>query len=143
MCACTSRRAMRPIERCRRAEAKCSNRSPGIPLPLHVARKLIRPVDMVEIDGKAYSVPWRLIGKTVRSVVVGGAVRTTTGSRGRRPRGRVPAAGVRHAHALAESTRAIDPATSQLGGVQTGPIAVGWSRSLPLGSRQRCCGLGE
>jgi hypothetical protein len=46
----------------------------GIP-PCYVAPELIRPVQtgyMVEIDANVSSVPWRLIGKTVRATVIGG-----------------------------------------------------------------------
>ncbi|WP_342737169.1 hypothetical protein [Bradyrhizobium sp. B117] len=34
----------------------------------------------VEIDGNAYSVPWRLIGETVRATIADGVVRIHHGS---------------------------------------------------------------
>lgn len=71
-----------PIERFRRAEAKALKSIAGIP-PFHVARELIRRVQSdcaVEIDGNAYSVPWRLIGEPVRATVMGGMVRIHHGT---------------------------------------------------------------
>jgi transposase len=71
-----------PIERFRRAEAKALRSIAGVP-PYHVARELIRRVQAdcaVEIDGNAYSVPWRLIGETVRATVMGGMVRIHHGT---------------------------------------------------------------
>jgi hypothetical protein len=71
-----------PIERFQRAEAKALKPVAGIP-PFHVARELIRRVQAdcaVEIDGNAYSVPWRLIGETVRATLMGGVVRIHHGS---------------------------------------------------------------
>jgi hypothetical protein len=35
----------------------------------------------IEIDGSAYSVPWRLIGETVRATIVDGMVRIHHGNR--------------------------------------------------------------
>lgn len=66
-----------PIERFRRDEAATLKSIGGIP-PFHIARELIRRVQTdcaIEIDGNAYSVPWRLIGETVRAMVMGGMVR--------------------------------------------------------------------
>ena len=63
-----------PIERFRRAEATALKPVAGIP-PFYADRELIRRVQAdcaVEIDGNAYSVPWRLIGETVRATIVGG-----------------------------------------------------------------------
>jgi transposase len=71
-----------PIERFRRAEAKALKSIAGVP-PFQVARELIRRVQAdcaVEIDGNAYSVPWRLIGETVRAMVMGGMVRIHHGT---------------------------------------------------------------
>jgi hypothetical protein len=51
--------------------------------PFQAARELIRRVQSdcaVEIDGSAYSVPWRLIGETVRATIVDGTVRINHGS---------------------------------------------------------------
>jgi hypothetical protein len=58
-----------PIERFRRAEAKTLRSIAGIP-PFAVSRKLVRKVHAdcaIEVDGNAYSVPWRLIGERVRA----------------------------------------------------------------------------
>jgi transposase len=66
-----------PIERFRRSEAAALKSVAGIP-PFHAARELIRRVQAdcaVEIDGNAYSVPWRLIGETVRATITDGVVR--------------------------------------------------------------------
>jgi transposase len=65
-----------PIERFRRAEAKALKPIAGRP-PFQAARELIRRVQndcAIEIDGNAYSVPWRLIGETVRAMIVDGTV---------------------------------------------------------------------
>ena len=54
-----------PIDRFRRAEAQALKPIAGMP-PFQAARELIRRVQSdcaVEIDGNAYSVPWRLIGE--------------------------------------------------------------------------------
>jgi transposase len=99
-----------PIERFRRAEAAALRPATGIP-PFHAARELIRRVQAdcaVEIDGNAYSVPWRLIGETVRATVTDRAVRIYHASRevavhstcsGRRQRAVDPV----HFHGLAGS----------------------------------------
>ncbi|MGY4353044.1 transposase [Bradyrhizobium sp. GM7.3] len=66
-----------PIERFRRAEAHALKPIAGRP-PFQAARDLIRRVQAdcaVEIDGNAYSVPWRLIGETVRATIADGVVR--------------------------------------------------------------------
>jgi hypothetical protein len=66
-----------PIDRFQRAEAKALKPVAGVP-PFHAARELIRRVQSdcaVEIDGNAYSVPWRLIGETVRATITDGVVR--------------------------------------------------------------------
>jgi hypothetical protein len=66
-----------PIERFRRTEVTALKSVAGIP-PFHAARELIRRVQAdcaVEIDDNAYSVPWRLIGETVRATISLGIVR--------------------------------------------------------------------
>jgi transposase len=71
-----------PIERFQRDEAKSLRPIAGMP-PFQAARELIRRVQSdcaVEIDGSAYSVPWRLIGETVRATIVDGTVRIHHGS---------------------------------------------------------------
>jgi transposase len=70
-----------PIERFRRAEAQALKPIAGMP-PFQAARELIRRVQSdcaIEIDGNAYSVPWRLIGETVRIMIVDGMVRVHHG----------------------------------------------------------------
>ncbi|HSE04986.1 MAG TPA: IS21 family transposase [Methylomirabilota bacterium] len=65
-----------PIERFRREEAGALRPLDGRP-PFQQIRDLIRRVGSdccVEVDTNAYSVPWRLIGETVRAVVAGGRV---------------------------------------------------------------------
>ena len=71
-----------PIERFRRDEAEALKSISGVP-PFQVVRELIRRVQAdcaVEIDGNAYSVPWRLIGETVRATVTSGKVHIHHGS---------------------------------------------------------------
>lgn len=66
-----------PIERFRRAEAQALKPLEGRP-PFLTARDLVRRVGAdcaVEVDGNAYSVPWRLIGERVRVSVAGDDVR--------------------------------------------------------------------
>jgi hypothetical protein len=65
-----------PIARFHREEAAALRPLEGRP-PFRQVRDLIRRVSSdccVEIDTNAYSVPWRLIGETVRVVVAGGRV---------------------------------------------------------------------
>jgi hypothetical protein len=65
-----------PIARFQREEAAALRPLEGRP-PFRQVRDLIRRVSSdccVEIDTNAYSVPWRLIGETVRVVVAGGRV---------------------------------------------------------------------
>ncbi|MFO1079211.1 MAG: IS21 family transposase [Reyranellaceae bacterium] len=65
-----------PLERFRRAEAAALRPLEGRP-PFRQMRDLIRRVQSdccVEVDTNAYSVPWRLIGETVRVVLAGGRV---------------------------------------------------------------------
>jgi transposase len=66
-----------PIERFIRDEAMALRPLAGTP-PFISARDLLRRVGAdcaIEVDGNAYSVPWRLIGERVRVTVGGGAVR--------------------------------------------------------------------
>jgi len=68
-----------PIERFRRAEAMALRSIAGIP-PFAVNRELVRKVQAdcaIEVDGNAYSVPWRLIGETVRVTLAGGLLRVS------------------------------------------------------------------
>lgn len=72
-----------PIERFRRAEAGALRSIAGIPV-FEAARELVRKVQadcVIEIDSNAYSVPWRLIGETVRVVVAGGVLRVSHAGR--------------------------------------------------------------
>ncbi|GLR77722.1 hypothetical protein GCM10007856_03900 [Azospirillum oryzae] len=66
-----------PIERSRREEAQALKLLAGIP-PFTMARDLVRRVGTdraVEVDGNAYSVPWRLIGERVRVMLEAGTLR--------------------------------------------------------------------
>jgi hypothetical protein len=66
-----------PIERFVRDEASVLRPLSGTP-PFISARDLLRRVGTdcaIEVDGNAYSVPWRLIGERVRVTVGGGSVR--------------------------------------------------------------------
>jgi len=66
-----------PIERFHRAEAQALKPIAGIP-PFQATRELTRRVQSdcaVEIEGNAYSVPWRLIGEMVRATIVDDVVR--------------------------------------------------------------------
>lgn len=72
-----------PIERFRRAEAAALRSIAGIP-PFETARELVRKVQadcVIEIDSNAYSVPWRLIGETVRVVITGDVLRVSHAGR--------------------------------------------------------------
>jgi transposase len=72
-----------PIERFRRAEAGALRSIAGIP-PFEMARELVRKVQadcVIGIDGNAYSVPWRLIGESVRVVIAGDQLRISHGGR--------------------------------------------------------------
>jgi Mu transposase-like protein/DDE family transposase len=63
-----------PAERFERAEAGALKPLAGRP-PFRACRTLVRRVKgdcVVEVDGNAYSVPWRLIGETVEVTVVAG-----------------------------------------------------------------------
>jgi len=68
-----------PIERFRRAEADALRSVAGIP-PFAASRELVRKVQAdcaIEVDGNAYSVPWRLIGERVRVVLAGEELRVS------------------------------------------------------------------
>ena len=68
-----------PIERFQRAEAGALRLIAGIP-PFAASRELVRKVQAdcaIEIDGNAYSVPWRLIGESVRVTLADGQLRVT------------------------------------------------------------------
>ncbi len=72
-----------PIERFRREEAGALKPLDGRP-PFRQVRDLVRRVQpdcTVELDTNAYSVPWQLIGETVRVVVAGGRVGIEHGDR--------------------------------------------------------------
>jgi transposase len=71
-----------PIERFRRAEAAALRSNIGVP-PFTAVRELRRKVQAdcaIEVDGNAYSVPWRLIGESVRVTIVGGLLRVSHGA---------------------------------------------------------------
>jgi transposase len=71
-----------PIDRFRRDEADRLKPIAGIP-PFQAARDLSRIVQndcAVEVDGNAYSVPWRLIGERVRVTVTADTVRVFHGA---------------------------------------------------------------
>ena len=72
-----------PIERFRRAEAGALRSVAGV-LPFEMARELVRKVQadcVIGVDGNAYSVPWRLIGESVRVVIVGDQLRISHAGR--------------------------------------------------------------
>jgi hypothetical protein len=72
-----------PMARFARAEAAALKPIAGIP-PFRTVRELTRQVSSdctVEVDGNAYSVPWRLIGESVRVTVTEAAVRIHHGAR--------------------------------------------------------------
>ena len=72
-----------PHERFERDEAGALRSPAGIP-PFMTARDLLRRVGAdcaIEVDGNAYSVPWRLIGERVRVTVGSGSVRVLHAAR--------------------------------------------------------------
>ncbi len=72
-----------PIERFRRADADALRPITGVP-PFAVSRELVRKVQAdcaIEVDGNAYSVPWRLIGETVCVILAGGQLRVSHAGR--------------------------------------------------------------
>lgn len=93
--------AEKPIERFERDEARALKSIAGIG-PFHATRELGRMVQSdccVEVDTNAYSVPWRLIGESVRVLVTAETVRVQHAGRevavhalrtGRRERAREP-----------------------------------------------------
>ena len=71
-----------PIERFLREEARALQPLAGRP-PFQQSRELVRRVQAdccIEVDGNAYSVPWRLIGERVRVTVTAGELRIAHGS---------------------------------------------------------------
>jgi transposase len=72
-----------PIERFQRAEAGALRPIAGVP-PFAASRELVRKVQAdcaIEVDGNADSVPWRLIGETVRVTLAGGQLRVSHAGR--------------------------------------------------------------
>ena len=72
-----------PIERFRRAEAGALRSIAGVP-PFERARELVRKVQadcVIDVDSNAYSVPWRLIGESVRVVITGDQLRISHAGR--------------------------------------------------------------
>ena len=72
-----------PIERFRRAEVGALRSIGGVP-PFEMARELGRKVQadcVIEVDSNAYSVPWRLIGETVRVAIAGDLLRISHAGR--------------------------------------------------------------
>ena len=70
-----------PIARFVRAEAAALRPIAGVP-PFTAARELVRKVQadcVIEVDGNAYSVPWRLIGESVRVTIAGGRLQVSHG----------------------------------------------------------------
>ena len=70
-----------PIARFLRAEADVLRPIVGVP-PFEAARELVRKVGAdcaIEVDGNAYSVPWRLIGESVRVIITGTLLRVSHG----------------------------------------------------------------
>jgi transposase len=66
-----------PAERFARAEAGTLKSAAAIP-PFQAMRELIRKVQadcVIDVDGNAYSVPWRLIGETVQVVITASLLR--------------------------------------------------------------------
>ena len=72
-----------PIERFVRAEAQALKPVDGIP-SFQALREITRIVQAdcaIEVDGNAYSVPWRLIGERVRVAVTGEMLRVSHAGR--------------------------------------------------------------
>jgi transposase len=72
-----------PIERFRRSEERALRPVAGIP-PFTAARELVRKVQAdcaIEVDGNAYSVPWRLIGERVSVILAGEQIRVSHAGR--------------------------------------------------------------
>jgi hypothetical protein len=73
----------KPIERFQRDEARALKSIAGIG-PFRAVRELVRVVQSdccVEIDTNLYSVPWRLIGESVRVLISGETVRVNHAGR--------------------------------------------------------------
>lgn len=103
-----------PMVRFRRDEAAALRPIVGIP-PFAAVRELVRKVQadcVVEVDGNAYSVPWRLIGENVRVTLLGELLRISHAG----------AEVAVHARRSGRFQRAIDPA--HFTGV------VGWNRPV-------------
>jgi hypothetical protein len=120
-----------PIERFQRAKANALKSVAGIP-PFHVACELIGRVQAdcaVEIDGNAYSVPWRLIGETVRAILMDGVCPHPPWQ----PRGGGPLA------CAGQRQRAVDLRTSKgLPGSDRSARGLAIHRRPPI-CRRRCC----
>jgi hypothetical protein len=125
-----------PIERFQRAETNALQGLNGR-APFRQIRELVRRVQAdcaVELDTNAYSVPWRLIGETVRVVVAGGCVSI-------RHRDREVAA---HAETAGRRQRVVDPA--HLAGigrpqpVTSPPAAAAGDLLRPLSEYERAAG---
>jgi hypothetical protein len=72
-----------PIERFQRAEQRALKPVAGIP-PFTAVRELVRKVQAdcaIEVDGNAYSVPWRLIGERVSVILSGEQLRVSHAGR--------------------------------------------------------------
>ena len=90
-----------PIERFRRAEAQALRAIAGVP-PFAARREVVRKVQAdcaIEVEGNAYSVPWRLIGERVRVTIAGEQLRVSHA-------GREVAV---HQRAIGHCQRCIDP----------------------------------
>jgi hypothetical protein len=101
--------------------------------PFQAARELIRRVQAdcaVEIDGNAFSVPWRLIGEMVRATIVDGIVRIHHGTH------EVAV----HPVCPSRRRRIVDPAHFE-GLIGFRPSCVGERALSPVAPRAtRCCG---
>ncbi len=72
-----------PMRRFRRDEAPALRPITGMP-PFHATRDLIRRVQsdcVIEVDGNAYSVPWRLIGESVGVAITAEVLRISHAGR--------------------------------------------------------------
>jgi hypothetical protein len=102
-----------PIERFVRAEAQALKPFDGIP-SFQALREITRIVQAdcaIEVDGNAYSVPWRLIGERVRVAVTGEMLRVSHA-------GREVAA---HPRQAGRRQRLVDPAHFEgVAGMRTG-----------------------
>ena len=123
-----------PIERFVRAEAQALKPVDGIP-SFQALREITRIVQAdcaIEVDGNAYSVPWRLIGERVRVAITGEMLRVSHA-------GREVAA---HPRQAGRRQRLVDPAHFEgVAGVRASgsPATVGAS---PMGRSRPppCCG---